>query len=203
MKPVPPRLGRSLFSSRAARVTKRQDLERVVVVGTSGSGKTTLARRLADVLGCPHVELDFHHFEPEWRERSDEDFRQRVAEAIMGPRWVVDGNYSATRDLIWPRATRIIWLNYSFGRTFGRVLGRTIRRSVTREVLWAGNRERLVTTLFSRDSILLWVILTYRRRRREYGALRDPAHPRSDALIEFTKPRQAEMLLRSLEEPGS
>ena len=115
MKPVPPRLGRSLFSSRAARVTKRQDLERVVVVGTSGSGKTTLARRLADVLGCPHVELDFHHFEPEWRERSDEDFRQRVAEAIMGPRWVVDGNYSATRDLIWPEATRIIWLNYSTG----------------------------------------------------------------------------------------
>ena len=173
---------------------------RVVVIGSSGSGKTTLARRLAETLGVRHVELDALHFLPDWQERSDADFKQGVADAIRGDRWVVDGNYSIARDLVWPRATRIIWLNYSFARTFGQALRRTARRFIHREVLWAGNRERLWTTLFSRDSILWWVISTHARRKREFGALRDPSHELSDLLLELTHPRQAETLLRRLEE---
>ena len=177
-----------------------EDFARIVVIGTSGSGKTTLARRLAEALGVRHVELDALHFLPDWQERSDADFRQRVAEAVRGDRWVVDGNYSNTRDLIWPRATRIIWLHYSFARTFSQVLRRTIRRFIHREVLWAGNRERLWTTLFSRDSVLWWVISTHARRTREFGALRDSSHRHSAVLLELTHPRQAETLLRRLKE---
>jgi len=181
------------------RTIRPEEFARAVVVGTSGSGKTLFAGRLAEVLGCRHVELDALHFLPGWRERSDADFRQSVATAVEGDRWVVDGNYSNTRDITWPRATRIIWLNYSFGRTFGRVLCRTARRWIRREVLWAGNRERLWRTLFSRESILWWVITSYRRRKREYGALRDPGHERFAALLELTHPRQGEALLRALE----
>ena len=177
-----------------------EDFARVVVIGTSGSGKTTLARRLAEALGAPHVELDALHFLPDWQERSDADFRQRVAEAVRSDRWVVDGNYSNTRDLTWPRATRVIWLNYSFARTFGQVLRRTIRRFIHREVLWAGNREQLWTTLFSRDSILWWMVSTHNRRKREFSAFRDPSHEHSGVLLELTHPRQAETLLRRLEE---
>lgn len=172
-----------------------------MVIGSSGSGKTTLARCLAEILGVRHVELDALHFLPDWQERSDEDFSQRVADAVRGDRWVVDGNYSGrTRHLTWSRATRIIWLNYSFARTFGQLLRRTIRRFIHREELWAGNRERLSTTLFSRDSILWWMISTHARRKREFGALREPSHEHSAVLLELTHPRQVETLLRRLEE---
>ncbi len=38
--------------------------QRIVVVGTTGSGKTTLAAQLALIAGCPHIELDALHWEP-------------------------------------------------------------------------------------------------------------------------------------------
>ena len=41
---------------------------RTSVVGSSGSGKSTVARRLADILGVPYVELDAIHWRPGWVE---------------------------------------------------------------------------------------------------------------------------------------
>lgn len=37
---------------------RREDFDRVAIVGTSCSGKSTLARELSRRLGTPHVELD-------------------------------------------------------------------------------------------------------------------------------------------------
>ncbi|MEO0407169.1 MAG: hypothetical protein AAF289_07460 [Cyanobacteria bacterium P01_A01_bin.135] len=47
---------------------------------------------------------------------------------------------------------------------------RTLERSLTGEELWNGNRESLRLAV-SRDSILLWMLRTYWRRRREYPLL--------------------------------
>src|SRR5205809_1832315 len=85
---------------------------RVVVVGTTGSGKTTLAGRLAQRLGVPHVELDALHWEANWVEAGDEVFRERAARALTGSAWVVDGNYSKVRDIVWGRADMVVWLDY-------------------------------------------------------------------------------------------
>lgn len=93
--------------------TTDQLFQRVVVIGTSGSGKTYLAARLAAALGYPHIELDTLHWLPDWQERSLEDFRTRVTAAAAGETWVADGNYSKVRDILWRRATSLVWLNYS------------------------------------------------------------------------------------------
>jgi adenylate kinase family enzyme len=154
-------------------------MDRVVVVGTSCSGKTTTARALAQALGSPHVELDSLYWQPGWTETPEGEFRLKVASAIESERWVVDGNYSAVRDLVWPRATHIIWLNYSYLRVLWRAFSRTLRRSVTGEVMWAGNRESIRKAFFSSDSIIWWAATTYHRRRRRYRRLFDEeAYPR-------------------------
>jgi adenylate kinase family enzyme len=176
----------------------RGDLRRVVVVGTSCSGKTTFARRLADLLGCPHVELDALHWAPNWVERPDEELRASVAEAVAAERWVVDGNYHVVRDLTWARATHIVWLDFSFPVVFSRALGRTIRRSVSGEELFAGNRETLRQSFLSRESILLWVLATYRRRRRLYGGLMRESPWPALRWISFARPVDAESFLRGL-----
>src|SRR4051812_39556541 len=85
---------------------------RFVVIGISGSGKTTFARRLAARLGVRYVELDSLYWLPEWTMRDLAGFRELVAEAVAAEAWVTDGNYTAVRDLVWPQATAIIWLNY-------------------------------------------------------------------------------------------
>jgi adenylate kinase family enzyme len=133
-----------------------------------------------------------------WTARAPSEFRSLVAEVVASDRWIVDGNYSHVRDLIWSRATGIVWLNYSFGLIFARALRRTIRRAVHQEELFSGNRESFRGAFLSRDSILWWVISTYRRRRRQYRELlqaRDLPHL---VVHEFTRPNDAEAFLSSL-----
>jgi adenylate kinase family enzyme len=174
-------------------VTPRADLTRVAVVGTSGAGKTTFGRRLAGVIGSPFVELDALYWGPAWTPRME--FQADVQRAIDQPRWVIDGNYSAVRDLIWRRATAIVWLDYSFACVFWRALRRTARRVVTREPLYSGNRESVRTALLERDGIPWWVIRTHGRRRREYPGLFGRPEYAHATMIRFDRPAAAEAFL--------
>ncbi len=151
---------------------------RIVVVGSTGSGKTTLARELARLHGVPHVELDALNWDPNWTQAPAEVFRQRVAAALEGREgWVVDGNYSRARDLVWPRATSIVWLDFPLRIVLWRLFWRTLWRWWRREELWNGNRERFSDNFLSKDSLFLWAIQTYGRRRREFPALfKAPEH---------------------------
>jgi adenylate kinase family enzyme/8-oxo-dGTP pyrophosphatase MutT (NUDIX family) len=169
------------------------DLSRVVVVGTSCSGKTTLARRLAGILGAQHVELDALYWGREWTPRLD--FPKAVSAAVQQERWVIDGNYSAVRDLIWRRCTAIVWLDYSFARVFSRALRRTARRVVTGERLYGGNPETIRNALFDRDGILWWVVRTHAKRRREFLELLRRSEYRHSTLIQFQTPAAAEAFL--------
>lgn len=172
-------------------------MQRISVIGTSGSGKTIVASRTAEALGVPHVELDALHWEPGWQEAPLEVFRERVNDAIRGERWVVDGNYSKVRDIVWGRADTVLWLDYPFHTLFMRLLWRTLRRIILRERLWNDNRESL-RMMLSRDSILLWAINSYPRRKIEFpGLMSDPeyAHIR---FLRHRSSRETDEWLRSL-----
>src|SRR5690606_12994556 len=82
--------------------------KRVAVVGTTGSGKSVLARTLSQRLDIPHVELDAFYWQPDWTPAPAEAFCMAVTAAIDGPNWIVDGNHSAVRDLVWGRANTLI-----------------------------------------------------------------------------------------------
>jgi len=147
--------------------------QRIVVVGTTSSGKSTLASQLAKKIGADFIELDALHWEPNWVEAPDEVFRMRVEAATHSKAWVVAGNYHVVRDIIWPRAEVIIWLDYPFRIVFWRLFMRTIRRSIFQEELWNGNREIfwMHLKLWSEESLFRWLFKTYWRRKREYPML--------------------------------
>ncbi|MBN1979154.1 MAG: adenylate kinase [Anaerolineae bacterium] len=172
--------------------------QRISVVGTSGSGKTTTAGQIAGRLGIPHVELDALHWEPNWTESPLEVFRERVTQALSGKTWAVDGNYGKVRDIVWSRADTVVWLDYALPVILWQLVRRTVHRCVTQEELWGGNRETLGKALFSRESILLWALKTYRRRKKEYPALLGRPEHAHLALVRLRSPRETHKWLSIL-----
>jgi adenylate kinase family enzyme len=133
-------------------------LTRVVVQGTSGSGKSTLSEALAKILDVAYLELDGLYQQPNWTGLELEVFRARVRDFAAQPRWVVDGNYSQVRDILWPLATTIVIIDLPKRVVMTRVIKRTMLRIVKRERLWNDNRESWRNAL-SRDpmrNIILW-----------------------------------------------
>jgi len=147
--------------------------KRILIIGSTGSGKSTLAEQLANKFRFDFIDLDALHWEPNWTDAPLEVFRERVVKATESEGWVIAGNYSAVRDLTWPKAEAVIWLDYSLPLIFGRLWNRTWRRWWYQEQLWNGNRENILThfKLWSDESLFKWLLKTYWRRKREYPAL--------------------------------
>jgi hypothetical protein len=111
------------------------------------------------------------------------------------PAWVMDGNYSKARDIGWPRADTLVWLDYPAWTVFWRLLRRTLRRMSRREVLWNGNREEW-RTLFSREGIIAWFFQTHwLHRRRTPKLIAEYLHLK---VIRLRYPREAEAWVRAL-----
>ena len=163
---------------------------RIVVVATTGSGKTTVASQLSRLYQLLHVEMDALRHDPGWAEAPDDVFRERLARSLADERWVADGNYSVARDVVWPRAQAAVWLDYPLRTIMRQLIWRTLRRCLTGEELWNGNRERFRTSFFSRESVILWALKTYRRRRRQIP--QQPALPEHShlAVVHLRSPRE-------------
>ena len=173
---------------------------RIIVIGTTSSGKSMLAGRLSERLRLDYIELDALNWGPNWTPAPLEDFRTRVESAISSGSWVVAGNYHVIRDLIWPRAEAVIWLDYSLPLVFWRLLTRTLRRAVTREELWNGNRENFWVHLkfWSEESLFHWLFKTYWRRKREYPILFAVPKYRHLHVFRFHSPKETNAWLLEL-----
>ncbi len=170
---------------------------RIVVGGVSGSGKSTLARELARRIGGTHIELDALFHKPGWEPSSDEEFvaKLRAAIAGAGERWVVDGNYSRTREETWPHATTFVWLDYARGVATWRAARRTFHRLTARQELWNGNRERL-RNLFDPGHPIFWSWSQHPGSRSRYeAATADPRYAHVE-VVRLRSPRATERWLR-------
>ena len=154
-------------------------MRRVSVVGTSGAGKSTLAAELARRLGAPCVELDSVYHQAGWVPLPAAEYRARVAEAAAGECWVIDGNYSAVRDIVWARADTVVWLDLPRRTVMRRIIWRTLRRVAGRIELWNGNRERWRNffTVDPQESVIMWAWTRHATYRARYeAAAADPAN---------------------------
>lgn len=142
------------------------------MIGSSGSGKTTLARQLARILDLPLLEMDSAFHREGWDSTPEAEFRAILDEFSGGDRWVADGNYSShgSRDLVWPRADTIVWVDPPKRVAMRRVIGRTLKRVITREKLW-GEVTEPWSNLYSSDpykNIIVWTWTQFDHVRDKY-----------------------------------
>ena len=147
--------------------------ERILILGRTGSGKTTLARDLAAALVVPHVELDSLYFGPEFSTAPLSLLRERTSSAIAGDRWVTDGNKRAVRDLVWPRADTVIWLDYSVYVSLWRLAkrARTRTSALSAQAAQTGRRTGLPKQMLAAGRGVLTALGSHRGQRREYPRL--------------------------------
>jgi hypothetical protein len=147
--------------------------QRIVVIGVTGSGKSCLAEKLSLKFDLNFIELDALYWKPDWVESEDAEFRTKVEVATRAPNWALSGNYNKVRDIVWPRADAVIWLDYSFLLVFVRLWKRTLQRWWRHESLWGTNYERLFPQfkIWSKESLFHWQVLSYRRHKWLYPQL--------------------------------
>jgi len=175
--------------------------QRIVVIGVTGCGKSTLAESLANKLNLEYVELDALNWKPGWVGSEDQEFREKVEAATRMSGWVLAGNYSKVRDIIWPRAELVVWLDYPFLLVLGRLWKRTWRRWWRKELLWGTNYEHLWPQfkLWSKESLFNWLFQSYGRHRRQYSQIfADPTYSHL-MVLRFNHPNETNLWLNSLQ----
>jgi adenylate kinase family enzyme len=172
-------------------------MQRIVVIGTTGSGKSRLAERLSQRTGLRIVELDGLYWGRDWQSVPLELFRHRVECETRDGGWIVVGNYGQVRDIVWPAADTLIWLDLPFPLVMSRLVRRTVKRAVTKENLWgSGNTESLVRSFFSRQSILWWAAKTHRRNRALFSA-ECGSLPKEKKVVRLKSHREVERFVRA------
>ncbi|NHC03588.1 adenylate kinase [Acinetobacter sp. 187] len=146
-------------------------MKRINVVGTSASGKSTFSKVLAQQLNLTYIELDDLFWLDDWQESSDQAFfkklQQKIDQAPNG--YVIDGNYTRTKHIKWQDIDTIIWLDLPFHVNVYRAVKRAIYRAVSKQKLWnSSNNQETFKKLFSRESIILWMMKTHRKNRKQY-----------------------------------
>ncbi len=159
-----------------------------------------MALRIASAFGLPFIELDRLHWGPNWLALSETDpaeFVRRVRKAMSADAWVSDGNYAMVRDLIWPRATHLVWLDYSRAVVMYRVIKRSFARAFDQKELWPGNRESWRRMLRPSHPIrFAW--RTWRERRARFEFLLNDAQYRHLVVLRLRRPREAASVLDQL-----
>jgi len=146
-------------------------VQRVAVIGPSGSGKTTLGRWIESNFALPFTDLDDAHWRPGWIEAPLDEFRGEVDRLTVASRWVLAGNYTEVRDLVWARADTLVWLDLPLAQVLWRSSLRGLQHWWTRAPICNGNRQTLSKIVNGRDSLIGYTLLTFNARRREWPAL--------------------------------
>jgi energy-coupling factor transporter ATP-binding protein EcfA2 len=165
--------------------------QRILILGRTGSGKTSLARELAAAIGVPHVELDALYFGPDFTTTPLAVLRERTSAAIAAGRWVTDGNKSAVRDLVWPRADTVIWLDYPMVVSLWRLGKRALWRTsvLNAQAAERGGKAGLPRQLRLAAKGVLTALRSHKGQRREYPRMFAEQKNQHLAVVRLRSPR--------------
>ena len=87
-------------------------MKKIIIIGCPGSGKSTLARALHELTKIPLHYLDMMYWNYDRTIVDKPIFRERLADAMSGDSWIIDGNYSSTMEMRIAACDTVILLDY-------------------------------------------------------------------------------------------
>lgn len=175
-------------------------MKRILVYGVTGSGKSTAAQRIAAATGLPLTLADELTWLPGWVPVPEAAQRETFTRIAAGDRWVLDTAYGAWLDVVLPRADLVVGLDYPRWLSLQRLVRRSVARASDRQPICNGNTETW-REMVSRDSIIGWHFRSFARKRSRMRGWAQAAD--GPTVLLFTRPRQPEAWLQSLEESAS
>jgi adenylate kinase family enzyme len=161
----------------------------IMIVGVSGSGKTYTAEMLGKLLIIPFYDLDEYYWDPGWRKKEKDEFAKSIKEITAKETWIISGNFSSMEIPIWQRCDCIIWLDYSIYRCLAQSFYRSLKRIIFRTPCCNGNYETFTQLFFSRNSIIRWVLTSYKKRKIFYNQIFNN-HSNKKTFLRFTSPKE-------------
>jgi len=87
-------------------------MKKVMVIGCPGSGKSTFSRKLHAITRLPLFHLDMMYWNADRTIVEKPVFRKRLADALQGAKWIIDGNYGSTMELRLQACDTVFFLDY-------------------------------------------------------------------------------------------
>lgn len=167
-------------------------MDRIVIIGCSAGGKSTIARELSSVLGIEPIHLDKVLWKPGCRLAEPDEEPEAVRELLDRPRWIMDGNYTASLPMRLARADTVVFIDFSRFRCLGRAMKRLFQfKGRTRPDMGANCPEQL------NFSFLRW-IWNYPRSERPELIRQLEAHGRHAAVVHLKSPGDVERWLKDV-----
>ncbi|HEY2588663.1 MAG TPA: hypothetical protein VGI81_23175 [Tepidisphaeraceae bacterium] len=119
-------------------------MDRVVIIGCSAGGNSTIARELSAILGIDVIHLDKVLWKPGCGLSDPQEEPEAVRELLDRPRWIMDGNYTASLPMRLAQADTVVFIDFSRFRCMGRAFKRLFQfRGRTRPDMGANCPEQL------------------------------------------------------------
>ncbi|TPW33060.1 AAA family ATPase [Martelella alba] len=169
--------------------------ERIVILGPSNAGKSTLAVALSRKLDLRVIHLDQLRHLPhtDWQQRSDDEFAALHDAAILGDRWIIEGNYTRLMPQRLDRATGAILLTSSRWLRLWRYFKRTLINRADRAGHLDGAKDSVKWAMID------WVMVKSRNSDKRYAAI---LHDSGMPLVECRSARALAALYRDWDLSG-
>ncbi len=163
--------------------------KKILVVGCPGGGKSTFARALADKIGLSLVHLDMLYWNPDRSTVSREVFDARLAEAMSGDSWIIDGNYGRTQALRMDAAELVFFFDMPTDACLAGIHAR--RRKARSDMPWIEGEDTAL------DEAFLASIRDFSGTPRDHILSRIAARPHL-SVVTFRSHEEADAYLQRL-----
>ena len=150
-------------------------MELVLVIGPLGAGKTTISRKLLELSGIPHIELDKLRLRKNGDAIPAEEWKKIEEELLAQDRWIFEGARVADLAEQLARADTVIVVHIARHRSFFQF----VKREFFNWEQWIKWRWRALWVAWSFASLAMprvWAIVEVNREKYGYKIVHLASH---------------------------